>query len=202
MARWKKFFSEFNFKVEYKPGKSNVLADALSRRPDFEARHQDSVSRAKAQVESSTLAGMKAYHVTSSMASDIKERCSQDEHCRLLLDHFGGRKVTLPSHLKAKLNRFSYSDGQLWHQLSPCDPLRIYVPHDTDLKLMILHECHDAPSSGHLGREKTFLRVSNKNLVAPPISVGGQLYSLLRRVSAHKACTFEQCATEATSDSS
>ncbi|CAI5702336.1 unnamed protein product [Peronospora effusa] len=162
MARWLTFFSEFNFKVEYKPGKSNVLADALSRRPDFEARHQESVSRAKAQVESSTLAAMKAYHVTSSMASDIKECYSQDEHCRLLLDHFGGRKVTLPSHLKAKLNRFSYSDGLLWHQLSPCDPLRIYVPHDTDLKLMILHECHDAPSSGHLGREKTFLRVSEE----------------------------------------
>ena len=105
---------------------------------------------------------MKAYHVTSSMASDIKECYRQDEHCRLLLDHFGGRKVTLPSHLKAKLNRFSYSDGLLWHQLSPCDPLRIYVPHDTDLKLMILHECHDAPSSGHLGREKTFLRVSEE----------------------------------------
>ncbi|CAI5701232.1 unnamed protein product [Peronospora effusa] len=162
MARWLTFFSEFNFKVEYKPGKSNVLADALSRRPDFEERHQESVSRVKAQVESSTLAAMQVYHVTSSMASDIKECYRQDEHCRLLLDHFGGRKVTLPSHLKAKLNRFSYSDGLLWHQLSPCDPLRIYVPHDTDLKLMILHECHDAPSSGHLGREKTFLRVSEE----------------------------------------
>ncbi|CAH0486216.1 unnamed protein product [Peronospora farinosa] len=48
------------------PGKSNVLADALSRRPDFEARHQESVSRAKPQAESSTLASMKANHVTSS----------------------------------------------------------------------------------------------------------------------------------------
>ena len=162
MARWLTFFSEFNFKVEYKPGKSNVLADALSRRPDFEVRHQESVSSAKAQFQPSTLAAMKAYHVTSSLASEIKESYSQDDHCRLLLDHFGGRKVSLPSHLKAKLNRFSYSDGLLWHQLSPCDPLRIYVPHDTDLKLMILHELHDAPSSGHLGREKTFLRVSEE----------------------------------------
>ena len=41
----------------------------------------------------------------------------QDEHCRLLIDHFGGRKVNLPSHLKAKLNRFSYSDALLWHQI-------------------------------------------------------------------------------------
>ena len=138
------------------------MADALSRRLDFEARHQERMSRAKGQVESSTLAAMKVYHVTSSMASDIKECYSQDEHCRLLLDHFGGRKVTLPSHLKAKLNSFTYSDGLLWNQLSPCDPSRIYVPHHTDLKLMILHECHDAPSSGHLGRDKTFLRVSEE----------------------------------------
>ena len=91
------FFSESNFRVEYKQGKSNVLADTLSRRPDFMARDQESVSRAKAQVESSTLAAMKVYHVTSSLASDIKECYSQDEHCRLLLDHFGGRKVNLPS---------------------------------------------------------------------------------------------------------
>ena len=83
----------------------------------------------------------------------------QDEHCRLMLDHFSERNVTLPSHIKSKLSRFSYSDVLLWHQLSSCDPLRIYDPYDTDLKLMILHECHDAPSSGHLGREKTFLRV-------------------------------------------
>ena len=72
MARWLTFFSEFNFKVEYKPSKSNVLADALSRRPDFGVRHQESVSSAKAQFQRSTLAAMKAYHVTSSLASEIK----------------------------------------------------------------------------------------------------------------------------------
>ncbi|KAE8889782.1 hypothetical protein PF003_g26446 [Phytophthora fragariae] len=36
MARWLSFFAEYNFTVEYKPGKQNVLADALSRRPDYE----------------------------------------------------------------------------------------------------------------------------------------------------------------------
>ncbi|KAG3079066.1 hypothetical protein PI125_g20807 [Phytophthora idaei] len=32
MARWLSFFSEYNFVVHYKPGKNNILADALSRR--------------------------------------------------------------------------------------------------------------------------------------------------------------------------
>ncbi|KAG3158538.1 hypothetical protein PI124_g13019 [Phytophthora idaei] len=39
MARWLSFFAEYNFRVEHKPGKLNVLADALSRRPDYELAH-------------------------------------------------------------------------------------------------------------------------------------------------------------------
>ncbi|GMF49045.1 unnamed protein product [Phytophthora fragariaefolia] len=39
MARWLSFFAEYNFMVEYKPGRQNVLADALSPRPDYELAH-------------------------------------------------------------------------------------------------------------------------------------------------------------------
>ncbi|KAE9029726.1 hypothetical protein PF005_g1443 [Phytophthora fragariae] len=45
MARWLSFFAEYNFVAHYKPGKNNILADALSRRPDYDPRwlmrHQD-----------------------------------------------------------------------------------------------------------------------------------------------------------------
>ncbi|POM65541.1 Pol protein [Phytophthora palmivora] len=36
MARWLSLFAKYNFRVEYKPSKVNVLDDALSRRPDYE----------------------------------------------------------------------------------------------------------------------------------------------------------------------
>ncbi|KAE9294114.1 hypothetical protein PF001_g17938 [Phytophthora fragariae] len=36
MALWLSFFAEYNFVVHYKPGKNNILADALSRRPVYD----------------------------------------------------------------------------------------------------------------------------------------------------------------------
>ena len=40
------------------------------------------------------------------------------------------------------------------------DTLRVVVPTHNDLLLRIMYECHDAPPSGHRGREKTYRTVS------------------------------------------
>ena len=39
MARWISFFAEYNFEVKYKSEKQNALADALSRRSDYDLAH-------------------------------------------------------------------------------------------------------------------------------------------------------------------
>ena len=44
MARWLSFFAEYNFEVKYKPNKQNSLADASSRRPDYELSHVTTMS--------------------------------------------------------------------------------------------------------------------------------------------------------------
>ncbi|GJT50986.1 ATP-binding cassette subfamily C member 8 [Tanacetum coccineum] len=36
-ARWQDFLAEFDYQLEYKPGKANVVADALSRKAEFAA---------------------------------------------------------------------------------------------------------------------------------------------------------------------
>ena len=38
MARWLSYFSGYNFVVFYKTGKNEILADALSRHPDYDPR--------------------------------------------------------------------------------------------------------------------------------------------------------------------
>ena len=60
MAKWLSFFAEYNFSVEYKPGRLNVVANALLRRPDFEPAAQPdtvptSVAVLTSSVPSSTL---------------------------------------------------------------------------------------------------------------------------------------------------
>ena len=73
---------------------------------------------------------------------------------------------------ETELNRFSYSDGLFWNQLPPCDPLRLYVPHNTDFKQMTRHELNYASSSGHMV-VKYILPSVRIILVAPPIFLGG-----------------------------
>ncbi|GMF31944.1 unnamed protein product [Phytophthora fragariaefolia] len=144
MARWLSFFAEYNFRVEYKPDKLNVLADALSRRPDYELAH---ISR-----------------VTTDLYDRIRLAYRDDESCASLARFFAAGDDAevkwLSPRQRARLHRFEWADGLLYYRVEPGDPPRVVVPNDEYLKFDILQEAPDAPSSGHLGREKTFLSVS------------------------------------------
>ena len=39
---------------------------------------------------------------------------------------------------------------------------RIYIPADAALRTRIIHECHDVPTSGHLGKDKTIDQVKRR----------------------------------------
>ncbi|GMF47216.1 unnamed protein product [Phytophthora fragariaefolia] len=73
MARWLSFFAEYNFEVKYKPGKQNALADALSRRPDYELAH--------------------VIKVTSSIPDLIRASYASDDMCVALLKALGSKNV-------------------------------------------------------------------------------------------------------------
>ncbi|POM66280.1 Reverse transcriptase [Phytophthora palmivora] len=144
MARWLSFFAEYNFRYEYKPGKLNVLADPLSRRPDYELAHVSLV--------------------TTDLYDRIRLAYQGDENytplVQFLSDGKDAKVDRLTPRQRAQLHRYELADGLLHYRVDPGDPPRVVVPNDEDLKYDILLEAHDAPISSHLDREKTYRAVS------------------------------------------
>ena len=90
MARWLSFFAEYNFEVKYKPGKQNALADALSRRPDYEIAHVTTLS--------------------SSVNDLIRTANAKAEKCVALIRALGSEEfkdsdIELSARLRARLHR-------------------------------------------------------------------------------------------------
>ncbi|KAE9074397.1 hypothetical protein PF010_g24688 [Phytophthora fragariae] len=142
MARWLSFFAEYNFTVEYKPGKQNVLADALSRRPDYELAH--------------------LAYLESPLYELIREAYADDDDLAGLVEALSApnKAVELTARQRSRLHRYSVVEGLLYYQVEGGDEPRIVVPNDEDLRHRVLYEAHDTPLSGHLGREKTYTSVA------------------------------------------
>ncbi|POM71574.1 DNA/RNA polymerase [Phytophthora palmivora] len=140
MVSWLSFFAEYNFRVEYKPGRLNVVADALLRRPDYTAKTADA----------NTIGVVKTYIPSSSLVDDVKAAYANDADTKQLIEYLSApsdkARRQLPAHLRARAH-------------SAVDDIsdRIVVPNDHDLRIRIMHEYHDVPIAGHPGREKMYL---------------------------------------------
>ncbi|KAG3096107.1 hypothetical protein PI125_g16069 [Phytophthora idaei] len=79
MAIWLSFFAEYDFRVEYKPGRLNVVvvADALSHRPDYAVKtayaNRIDVERVSAP--------------SSSLIDDVKAAYASDADAKQLLSY-------------------------------------------------------------------------------------------------------------------
>ncbi|GMF20308.1 unnamed protein product [Phytophthora fragariaefolia] len=151
MARWLSFFAEYNVQVEYKPGRLNVVADALSRRPDYAVHKTD--ANAIGVVRTST--------PSSSLLDDVKSAYANDADAKQLLNYFAEpsdkSRQKLAKHHRARVHRYRVHNGLLLYSAVDDNADRVVVPDGHELKLRIAYEYHDAPTSGHPGREKTYL---------------------------------------------
>lgn len=137
-ARWLEDLQTFNFDVVHRPGKDNVVADALSRSP-VKFASLNAISKSSVSLKSDLL-------------DDIKKAYKQDSYFAPML-----------SENASLLPVFSVQDGLVYHSRQE-DPQvwRLCVPSDPRIRSRLLGEHHDTPSSGHLGFDKTYALLARK----------------------------------------
>ncbi|KAE9266314.1 hypothetical protein PR003_g32167, partial [Phytophthora rubi] len=132
MARWLSFFAEYNFQVEYKPERLNVVADALSRRPDYAVHKADANAIGVARTSTPS----------SSLLDDVRSAYTKDADAKQLLDYFAApsdkSRQKLAKHLRARVHRYRVHNGLLLYSAVDDNADRIVVPDDHGLKLRIL----------------------------------------------------------------
>jgi len=153
-ARWVDVLAEFgdDLTIKYLKGKENVVADALSRRPD----HQEMVVTAStgdtphAVPMPMVLSAITAATVHPDILSDLMAAYQTDEYAQL----------TFKDIQAGEPGPFELHRGVLFYTAG--DARRIYVPAQSGLRERLMWEHHDNPLSGHLGRDKTIEHLSRR----------------------------------------
>lgn len=126
-ARWQDSLAEFDLVFEYKPGRTNQVADALSR---------------KSELAALRLEGLAAIsRLQGTIPDQIKEGLEHDSMARSLMKMAS----------EGKTRRFWVRDGLLYTKGD-----RLYVPKWGNLRKELIKECHDTRWAGHPGQRRTY----------------------------------------------
>ncbi len=146
-ARWMGLLAEYDHNIVHREGKLNVVADALSRRPD----HQLAVLHLAAR----RIANQAQHDPSADLALDLSpftqrvlEAAADDPRYQEL--------VTAANATPNKTGYAVDSAGLLHYTAGGVD--RVYIP--VGMRDAMLHEAHDALMSGHLGMDKTMERLA------------------------------------------
>lgn len=144
LARWALALQEHNLKIEYTPGRANLLADTLSRPPVDESHLRlavvDMPARSKSDIRNSQLQDPEVRKIVEDMEAD---------------DPFRGRPWSDRGYV--------LSDGILYRynlERDDAEDACLVVPQQEREK--VLSDFHDAPTAGHFGIERTFARIASR----------------------------------------
>jgi len=184
-ARWAEKLSRFNFTIVFRSGKQGGKPDALSERPDYTLGN-DTSERTMTflkpeQVDTSLLpwddpvlasyclaaagaplaAGAITVGRNETLATQICDALEHDKAVSARLPYLRDPALPRDEETEDALQPLQLDQEGilLRHGL-------VYVPAVNKLKLELLKECHDVPTAGHLGQEKT-LELLSRNYYWP-----------------------------------
>ncbi len=146
MNRWMLEMRDFRYKIEYKMGKKNVVADQLSR----------PVRLVQGEYDESWLGKSK---------EDIKGMQRAEPRWREMIEFIEGGRIPRSKYLRATIDQFSLEDD-VFYLCKKLDGTLLYllvVPND--LRKEALRHIHEN-ESGHLGQHKTILKTEDFFLLA------------------------------------
>ncbi|KAJ9517107.1 hypothetical protein QJQ45_002621 [Haematococcus lacustris] len=137
-ARWMEVQQQYNCQIDHIPGKHNVVADALSRRPDYHVYAH--IMQLHTLKSGTTAQGTEHSHVsvTQQILSTVGTTAAADAQYQ---HHFAAV-------LAGKARQFEIEGSLLYH--TGRGLRRLYIPAGP-LRTDLLREAHDIPISGHLG---------------------------------------------------
>lgn len=133
-ARWLEVLQSHEFDVKYKPRKTNVVADALSRMPQI-----------------STITTISTELINE---QDLIQAYQQDNHLSNILETLQNPNNANKKQL-AQVKNYQLINNHIYIK----DGMRLVLPRYKELITKILQENHDSKIAGHLG-DKTYKKVS------------------------------------------
>lgn len=145
LARWALTLQEFDLNIQYTPGRSNVVADTLSRPACVENQGECELC-------------MTVVDLPKRSSGDIRSNQLLDPEIRKIIEDMESDE---PSRGRPWSDRgYTISDGILYRYSLESDDGEeccMVVPEHERRQVMI--ELHDAPTAGHFGVERTLSRV-------------------------------------------
>jgi hypothetical protein len=157
LTRWALLMEEFDIQVKHRPGKENIVPDALSRAPVAPLPNEPNYVNSGKQV----MYLPTAFSLFSSFSlAKLKKEQQVDAESKLITSK-------LINSTNSSGN-YKLLDGILYRVLtrkgeSPQETKKVSVPYiPTELRKEVLQIFHDSPEAGHFGVKKTKRAIRNR----------------------------------------